>query len=161
MDFEQEEEVFDEKEAHKHFAVNLYNLTWDYLEKAGRSQADDEVMLNATHASAYHWLQVGTEVNFQRSFWQLARVYTVLGDKRWSLYYAQRCYELTTQHKLVDFDLAFSFEALARAYALNGMEKEYQQYRALAQKASEQIEEDDDKEIFLKDLNSGLWFGMA
>ena len=160
MDFEEEEDAFDEKEAHKHFAITLFNKVWDLMEKKDRTDEDDELMVHAAHTSAYHWLQVGTEVNFQRSAWQIARVYTILGNKPMALHYAQQCYDMTTENDLQDFDLAFAFEAMARAFALNGMKEDFEHFHQLAAEASEQIGEIEDKEVFLKDLDTAPWFGM-
>ncbi|MDX2001992.1 MAG: hypothetical protein SFW35_06160 [Chitinophagales bacterium] len=163
MDFEEDEadEVpFDPMEAHKFFAINLYNQVWDLIEKPNRTEEDNTLMLDAAYASAYHWLQVGTPVNFQRSEWQLARVNIVLGNKEAAMQHAQKCFALTQEHRLIDFDLAFAYETMARAFALNGKSTEYEQYKALAVKASEQIEDADDREVFIKDLNSGPWFGF-
>ena len=160
MEFEEEEDAFDEKEAHKHFAITLFNKVWDLMLKKDRSFDDDELMVHAAHTSAYHWLQVGTELNFQRSAWQIARVYTLLGNKQMALHYAQQCYDLTTENDLQDFDLAFSFEALARAFALNGMKDDFDRFHQLALEASEHIADEEDKDVFEKDFAGGPWFGM-
>jgi hypothetical protein len=160
MALEQKEKSYSEKDAHKHFAVHLFNYTWDLIETPDRTQQENELMVHAAHSSAYHWLQVGAPVNFQRSAWQLARVYTILGDKEKSLYYAQRCYDMTLEQDLKDFDLAFAFEAMARTHALNGNKKEYASFKALAMEAGDFIKEEDDRDVFFKDINSGPWFGM-
>ena len=157
---QQKERTFSEKDAHTHFAKRLFNYTWDLMEKQERTREENELMVHSAHSSAYHWLQVGSPVNFQRSAWQLARVYTILGDKEKSLYYAQRCYEMTREQDLKDFDLAFAYEAMARAYALNANKNEYTNFKALAMEAGEAIDEKEDRDVFFKDINSGPWFGM-
>jgi len=43
------------KEEHKKFAVALFNLTWSLLDKKDRTREEDDKMLNAAHASRFHW----------------------------------------------------------------------------------------------------------
>ena len=40
---------------HRQLGVDLYNPTWKLLEQKNRTRDDDDEMLNATYASAYHW----------------------------------------------------------------------------------------------------------
>jgi hypothetical protein len=44
-----------------------------------RSAAEDQEMLNAAHASAWHWAGVGTELNRMRATMLLAEVHALLG----------------------------------------------------------------------------------
>ena len=39
---------------HRYFAIEFNNLAWD-LSVQDRSPKEDEEMLNAAHASAFHW----------------------------------------------------------------------------------------------------------
>ena len=54
------------------------------------------------------------------------------------------------QGSIGDFDLAYAYEALARANAVAGTD--YQAYLQLAREAGENIVEADDKALFLSDL---------
>lgn len=151
----------DEKQAHKHFAVSCFNAIWPLLEKgANRSESENRAMVHLAHASYYHWTQVGEPVHFQRGKWMLARVYTVLADKIQALYYAQQCLALTEKHHLKDFDLAYAYEAMARAYALNGDESNFKDYYHLAEEAAKAIAGEKDRELFSNDLAAQPWFGM-
>src|SRR6478752_5870503 len=92
----------------RQLGVDLFNGTWRMIECA--------------HASAYHWA-VAPECkpeNRARSAWLLARVYTVAGRGEPALHHARRCLELCEQEGLDDWDLAFAYEALARASATAG-----------------------------------------
>ena len=42
-------------EQHKQFAIELFNNTWDMLEKNDRSDYDDIRMIHMAHTSLYHW----------------------------------------------------------------------------------------------------------
>ena len=79
-----------------------------------------------------------------------------------ALQYARRCLELTEQHKdlLSDFDFAFAYECMARAQALTGNQAEAQKYMEMADKAGSVIKDDEDREIFTDDFNSGEWYGV-
>ena len=94
-------------------------------------------MLDYAHASLAHWRAAGAEVRNQRGQWLLARVYAVLGEGARALKHAQLCYELIEKHKsgIEDFDFAFAYEAIARAYAANGDNADARRYIQMAQKA--------------------------
>ena len=67
------------EEAHQHFAKTLNGTVWELLQKPERSKLEDELMIDAAHASCYHWLQAGTGLHHQRAEWLIAHVYTELG----------------------------------------------------------------------------------
>ena len=144
----------EELQWHRKFAVDLFNLTWEYLDKTERTIEDNDVMLNAAHASRYHWEVVGTPVNLARGEWQLSRVYSVLQRSEPALYHARRCLEICQENEIGDFDLAYAYEALARAYAVAGQMDESRQFLELARQAGEKIAEEDDKNLFISDITT-------
>ena len=97
----------------------------------------------------------------QRGAWILAHVYTVLGNAALALQHAERCQELTEQHKdsLSDFDFAFAYECIARSQALAGNQAEAEKTIVLAQKAGEAIKDEEDRQIFFDDFDGGEWYG--
>jgi hypothetical protein len=131
-------------------AVDLFNYTWSLLDKKKRTREQDDAMLHAAHASRHHWGQVGKPVNLVRGEWQVSRVYAVLKRAEPALHHATRCLELCRKHKIGDFDLAFAYEALARASAVAGRAKDVDRYRVLAMKVV--IAGKEDREFFEKDL---------
>ena len=155
-----EEKKFTIQESHQAFAVGLNNLVWEFLAKENRTEDDDRKMIHATHASYYHWMAVGEPINFQLGEWMVSHVYAVLNRPEPALYHALECAKLTEEQNLVDFDLAYSNEALARAYAASGDTPNFEKYFNLAQKAGEKIEDVENKKLFMNDLESGPWFGM-
>ncbi len=150
-------------EAQLKFAKKIHGSVWRLLEKPDRSAADDEEMINAAHASLFHWRSAGTGLNHQRGEWLIARVYTVIGDKQAAMRHAVRCSELTEEHKdlMVDFDIAFAYECLARAHALYGSKESAQTYKEMAQQAGNDIADDEDKKYFFSDLEGGPWYILA
>ena len=157
-----ENKNFTEAEAQLHFAKQFNGKIWELLEKPKRTLDEDELLVDYTHASLAHWRAAGTGVHLQRGVWMLARVYTVLGNAQMAIQYAERCIELTDQHKalLSDFDFAFANECMARAQALAGNQAEAKKYIDKADKAGVAIKDDEDREIFMNDFNGGEWYGV-
>lgn len=157
-----EEKTYTEAEAHRHFAAKLNGEVWGLLEKADRSPAEDELMIHTAHASCCHWLKVGTGLHHQRAEWLIARVYAELGQADAALRHAYRCQELTEEHAdlMQDFDLAYAHEAVARANALAGNQAEARRYLKLAEAVGQTIADDQSRQFFLGDLQSGTWYGL-
>jgi hypothetical protein len=156
-----EEKKYSESEFHHKFAVELNGFVWSLLEKEQRTAEDDDMMIHAAHASHYHWSKIGTELNLQRGHWLLSRVYVVLNRPQAALYHAEKCLEITRKNGYEDFDLAYSYEAMARAYAASQNEEKWSYFSKLAKEAGEKIKEKEDKEYFLNDLQSEPWFGFG
>ena len=149
-----------ESDWHRKQAVDLFNFTWTLIDKPIRTSGEDDLMIHAAHASRYHWGIVGEKVNFTRGEWQIAYVYTILGLAQPALYHAQRCLDQCLAGAIGDFDLAYAFEALARAHACAGQAGEAQQYQQLAEIAGKDIIEEEDRQQFQEDLAAGPWFEL-
>jgi hypothetical protein len=143
-------------DTHRRLGVDLFNKAWTLMKKDGRTQADDDELLHCAHASAYHWLQVGTAANRARSEWQCSRVYAVLGRPEPSLAHAKRCLGLVegSPDAMEQFDLPGAYEALARAHALAGDEAEARQWLERGRTEAAKIEDEDDRAIIEADLAS-------
>jgi hypothetical protein len=142
------------EEEHKKFAVALFNLTWSLLDKKGRTIEDDDKMLNAAHASRFHWGEIGTPLEFERGEWQISRVYSVLKRSEPAIYHAKRCLEICEASNIRDFDIAFAYEALARAHAVAALKSECEKYVMLAKEAGERIKGEEDKNYFFSELKT-------
>lgn len=136
----------------RRLAADLFNLVWTLLETPDRRAEQDERMLHAAHASRFHWGEIGEPVNLARGDWQISRVYAVLGRAEPALHHAQRCFETCRANGIEDFDLAFAYEALARASAVAGRSDDAADYADLARQAGERIGEQEEREIFFSDL---------
>src|SRR5438067_11801420 len=104
----------------RELAASLFNDVWTLLETESRTPEQDDELIHTAHASRYHWGVVGETTNFARGEWQCSRVYAVLRRAEPALWHARRCLELCERHGIGDFDLAFAYEALARAHAVAG-----------------------------------------
>lgn len=142
------------REWHERFAVGLFNLVWDLLDKPDRSADDDSRMLNAAHASRFHWGEIGTPLEFQRGEWQISRVYSVLKSPEGALRHARRCLEISREHGIGDFDLAFAYEAMARAHAVASNPGESLGYLQLAEEAGAGIGDSGNRDYFLGELKT-------
>lgn len=150
------------EEAHRHFAKSINGRVWELLQKTSRSQDDDDEMLHAAHACAYHWKFVGNAVHRQRGEWLISHVHVVLGHANEALRHAERSFEITQSNKdlMHDFDIAYAFEGIARAQAMLGDEKIAKEFYGLAQQAGNAIADDEDRTIFMSDFHAGDWFGL-
>ncbi|MFQ6605771.1 MAG: hypothetical protein ACE5D8_09505 [Fidelibacterota bacterium] len=107
------------EEAQGVLARKLNQRVWELLDKVGRRPEENEEMIQAAHASLYHWSQIGTVLNVQRGQWLLSRVYAVLGVPAAVRHYAEACWTLTEREGFTGFDYAYACEAMARAWAVN------------------------------------------
>jgi hypothetical protein len=135
-------------------AKDLFNAVWTLLEREDRSPADDVSMIHLVHASCYHWSRVGTVVNEVRGEWQCSRVYSVLRLGESALYHARRALQVCEANGIGDFDLAFCYEALARAHAVTADWDQVQHWMQLAKAAAANIAEADDRELLTSDLET-------
>jgi hypothetical protein len=139
---------------HRQLGVDLYNHTWTLLEKENRTRADDDELLSAAHASAYHWSRAGAgPEHAARSQWQISRVNAVLGRGAAAVYHAERCLEHCTENGIGDWDLASAYEALARAHRAAGNETEYRLNLELGRAALAQIADEEDREHIAEQLD--------
>lgn len=156
------EKTYTIAEAHKYFAQSTNGRVWELLQKPSRSQAENDEMLHAAHACAFHWRFAGTAVHQQRGEWLISHVHAVLRQSREALRHAERCFEWTESHRemMKDFDIAYAFEGLARAHAMMGDHHVAQEFFDLAGQAGRAIANEEDRAIFMGDFEQGPWSGL-
>ncbi|WP_238378835.1 hypothetical protein [Halalkalibacillus sediminis] len=150
-------ETVDEKgkeQWHKEEAVSNFNLTWDLIDKVNRSKEEDLLMIHQAHASRFHWGQIGTPIELARGEWQISRVYALLQMGESALYHAEMCLGYCEENDIGDFDLAFAYEALARAYKVSKFKTMSEKYYDLAMRAADDIEKPEDRNHFLSELGT-------
>jgi tetratricopeptide (TPR) repeat protein len=128
-------------------AAQLFNETWRLLGQEQRTRADDDRMVHTAHASRYHWGQVpaATPAHLARGEWLISRVYAVLQRPEPALYHARRVLDLCQDNGIGDFDLAFAYEALARAHASAGAADQARDDTDQALAAARHIADDEDR----------------
>jgi hypothetical protein len=129
--------------------VDLFNEAWRLME----SREDDDRMLHAAHASRFHWGEAPEckPENLARGEWQISRVYVTLGRAEPAIWHAARCLRHCEEAGIGDWDLAYAYEALARAHAL-AASSEAEDWKTKAQTAAEEIADREDREHFEEDL---------
>jgi hypothetical protein len=110
----------DHQTAHTFFSADCFNRVWELLEKRDRNREDDERMISLAHASLAHWRMRDDCVprNLSIGFWQISRVYAVLGQAKNAMHYGRLCLEVSAPEP--PFYLGYAHEALARAALLKG-----------------------------------------
>ena len=139
---------------HKKFAVDVFNLVWELMDKEDRTEEENARMLHAAHASRFHWGEIGTPLEHERGEWQVSRVYSILNHPQSAMYHAERCLEICKTQGIDDFDLAFGYEAVARAHAVAGDFEQSQEYIGLARQAGKKITDTKNREYFFRELQS-------
>ncbi|MBC8355556.1 MAG: hypothetical protein H8E66_26560 [Planctomycetes bacterium] len=157
------EAPFEESLAHRWFAVELNNKTWDWLEAEDYDDPSAERVVHAAHASCYHWLEAGGAANNARAECLVANVHAAIRDFSGALRHAFRCVELTKANpdELADWDWAFAYDALARAHAAAGETKQASIVRMRARELGNKIADEQDKEFFDKWHRAGNWHDLA
>lgn len=148
---------------HRTLAIEANNSTWEILGKPAEqiSSEDAEEMTQRAYAAAYHWERAegSTPANSARADWLLSRVWAVRGEGAQAVLHAKRCMATCEASSLVDFDLAYAHEALARAHACLGQLSEAGHHRAKA--AQVPIADPEDRAMVEGDLASEPWFGLS
>jgi len=140
------------QEVHRKLAVDLFNRVWELLDKSDRTSEEIDEMIHAAHASRHHWGEIGTSLEFERGEWQISRVYSTLKRSEPARFHAARCLEICEGNGIGDFDLAFAYEALARAHAVAGDGTKSREYIALAERAAEAIEDEGNRGYTLGEI---------
>jgi uncharacterized protein YndB with AHSA1/START domain len=145
---------------HRQLGVETNGETWSLLARDDRTPDDDEAMVRAAYASAYHWARAEgrTAANEARAEWLVSRVHVVLGRGDLALHHADRCAAVTAAAGLDDFDLAYAHEARARALACLGRIDEAGAARDAA--VAVPVADPEDAAIVSSDLAGGPWFGL-
>ena len=146
-------------DGHKKFGPDLCMLAWELIEKKDRTPEESDTMLNAVHASAYHWSQLKGHVDDNRwkhsfaiSHHQIALVYVEIGNATQALYHAHRCLEYFQKYGVGGFPDAYGYDVLARAYNLIGDVKNRNDAIRKAIDAGNRIEEKQFRDSFFAEL---------
>jgi len=137
---------------HKELAVKCFNEAWNYIDKAELTMEEKAELLHLVHTSRYHWGEAGTIMHKVRGEWQISRAYVKTGFFEAALMHGELCLELSKTGELGSFDLAFAYEAIARAKS--HLDLPYDEDYELAMKYALLLESDDDKEYTIGEIKS-------
>jgi hypothetical protein len=146
---------FDVQQAHKYFSADCFNKTWDNMEKDGiRSTEENMEMLHTAIASLWHWSQREdvTQKNLSVGYWQVSRVYCLIGQPNNARRYGQLSLEYA--RGLSPFFKGYAYETLARAEMISGKRYIMLTHLEKAREMLKQIEEEEDRQLLEKDLET-------
>ncbi|MEP4651584.1 MAG: hypothetical protein ABJ314_15470, partial [Ilumatobacter sp.] len=111
--------------------------------------------------AGYHWARAegSSPANVARAEWLISRVWAVRSDGAMALRHGQRCLATCESAGLADFDLAYAYEAIARASACRGETDEARDH--LRRASGVTIADAEDRELFESDLAAPPWFGLG
>ncbi len=104
---------------HRYFAIECNNTAWD-LAGRERTAPEDEQMLQAAHACAFHWDQVGDELNRMRATMLLAEVHALLRITPSALKYAEEMQTFFLDRDTPDWEIALAHAIYAHAAYVAG-----------------------------------------
>ena len=147
---------FDLDTAHRYFSADCFNATWELIVKPQRTPAEDEQLLLRAFASFYHWTQRPdcTPENRSISLWQIARVYSLLGQPENARRYAAQCMAESAAPDLPLYCLGYAYEAMARAEMLVGNKSRMEHNLAKAREISARMTDEEARTMLLNDLAS-------
>jgi hypothetical protein len=150
------EPEFDQQAAHRHFSAHCFNQTWALMNEPSRTAEQNQEMLDASHASLWHWRKRGelTPIKLSVAYWQLSRVHALLGSAAESERYGKLSLENASHADTPAFFRAYAFEALARAASLSGRQEQATAYRQQARALGEQVGDEAERARLFADLNA-------
>lgn len=145
--------AFDEAAAHRFFSAACFNRTWELLDKPTPSPEESEAMIACCLASLWHWRQRPdcARRNLSIGYWQISRVYAVLGQSQNAWRYGELCLKASEGEE--PFYLGYAYESLARAATIAGDQALALQYRRQGEELAAQLPDGEEREMLTKDLN--------
>lgn len=140
--------------AHRYFSANCFNQAWGLIDKTDRTPEENELLISTCHASIWHWRQRVdcTSQNLSIGYWQLSRVYSLLGEAKNARKYGEFC--LVYSHSEAPFYLGYAYEALARAAAVEGDLETKQRYLEQGFATAQSVTDEVERDMLVKDLDS-------
>jgi hypothetical protein len=147
-------EAIDLPAAHRHFSTMCFNAAWEVMERPDRSPDDNQEMIRLAFASLWHWSQRQDVKprHFAVGYWQIARIFALLGMADASERYARHSLEQAEGYAVGHFYRGYAHEALARAALVRGDRQGARAYLAEALAAAEMIADKDERQLLLQDL---------
>jgi hypothetical protein len=129
------------------FAMSANNAAWD-LSTHPMDAARAAQLLDAAHASAWHWKAIGTELNRMRAAMLLAQAHALAGHGATALAYAREMRDyFLGRPDTPDWEIAFAHAVHAHAAHVAGEHDEHRDSYALAATAVKAIASPQDRDI--------------
>jgi hypothetical protein len=138
------------QEWQKKTAMQCNNRAWTLCEQSRTADEDLEMLITA-HTAAYHWAQVGTELNRMRALMLLAHVHAFLGHGATAFSMATQVQDYFLARKdTPDWEVAFTYAIYAHCAQVAAKTELRDQAYQQAVTALAAIADPEDREIFLK-----------
>jgi len=139
---------------HKKFAAAAFNHSWDFIDMASRTDDDVRQMLDAAHASSWHWRHRDDATPQNRSIadWQLSRVHALAGNGAMALDYGNLSL-VTANETGLPFYISYAYEAIARANWVLGNLDDARTALAAAEEQLQLVTVDDEISLLRPDLD--------
>lgn len=146
--------TFDLAAAHRHFATDCFDRARELIALPQRSADQERLMVALNQASIWHWMQRSDcePRNLAAGYWQASRIEVLLDHAEAALRHAEVC--LSHSRDLPPFHLAYAYEALARAEALNNRLLPAAEYKQRALDLAARVEDADERAMLLDDLKT-------
>lgn len=131
----------------RYFAMTANNRAWQLAALPVRSEAESREMLDAAHASAFHWNAVGTDLNRARAAYLVAEVHALLDLGTSALTLATQALSYFRDVDAADWEQAFLHAIHAHAAAAAGDAQAHASSYAAAQAALDNIADPEDRRI--------------
>ncbi len=147
---------FDIQAAHKHFSAECFNRAWDYIDKPIRKVSEEDMMLQLSLASLWHWRQRkdSTSTNLSVGYWQVSRVFALLRQAENARHYGELCLEISQGEDVLPFYRGYAYEALARAEMVAGNENVMEKHLIQAHQVAVELSDPEEKKQLLHDLST-------
>jgi hypothetical protein len=138
---------------HKYFAMEANNSAWD-LSEGSENVLGNTALLDAAHASAWHWRVAGTELHHMRSVMLLALVHARLGMGPSAWAYAEQMKNFfTAKSDTPDWEIAFVHVIHALAAQAHSQAEAFQTSHASAVTSLGAIQDPEDRAVVEKTFN--------
>jgi len=138
---------------HRYFAINANNAAWNMSESL-EDVLNHTELLDAAHASAWHWRVAGTTINQMRSTMLLALIHARMNMSPSAWRYAESMKNYFTEiAETPDWELAFVYAIHAWAALACGKPDEYKASYQKARACLEAIQDPEDRAVVMKTFN--------
>ncbi len=135
---------------HRYFAISANNQAWSLAEQADGA-LDPWALLDAAHASAWHWQVAGNELNHMRATMLLAQAHALAGLGPSALRYADAMQRyFLARAETPDWETAFTHAIHAHAAHVAGEIALHREAWLRAERAIALIADPEDKAIVQK-----------
>ena len=102
---------------HRRFGAGANDRAWTLTEQSSLSPSEESELLDAAHAAAFHWRQIGSESEVAHAELLLGRAHALLGNGMLAMRFARSAFDAIVAQSAQDWELAFAHAVLADAGA--------------------------------------------